>query len=255
MLKAQAIKKSKFELHEIESRLLVLSENPYETKANNLMANLHQLKNDIPKAQIIDVYSGQMIEVVLPENKTWSGYANRLYQKSKNSILEVKELEARKIQTEQNLQKWTDLQPDETQTLQHLRLVEKQLLPRQKAGLEEILPFHLVPFMGFDLLVGKNSGSNDRLLKEFSRPNDLWLHARDLAGSHVIIRNPSKVKVPEQVVNRAAELAAYYSKGKSHNNCPVMITERKFVRKFKGALVGQVKVEREKTIFAQPKGI
>jgi len=254
-LLAQALKRAENELKELTSRLETLSENPYETKANNLMANLHLLKNDEPLSRIANVYTGEQMEVKLPPNKTWIVYANHLYQKAKNTVLEAKVLENRKLQAEERLLFLLAQEPNEQVSIQQLRLLEKQLLPKQKAGLEEIMPYHLIAFAGFDILVGKNSNANDRLLKEFSKPNDLWLHARELAGSHVIIKNPGKAKVPQEVLNRAAELAAYYSKGKNLSNCPVIVTERKYVRKFKGALAGQVKVEREKTLFAQPKAI
>lgn len=251
----QARNRTEKELFEIALRLETLEQNPYEKLANNLMANLHQLQNDKNRATILDVYANQAIEVKLPEGKTWTSYANQLYQKAKNSAQEVQVLKHRQKQLEEK-QKWLlQLEPNDDWSLARMRETEQQLLPPQKSKLAASLPFHEIEMAGFTMLIGKNSAANDLLLKNYSKPNDLWLHARDLAGSHVIIKNPAKAKVPQVVITRAAELAAWFSKGKNLSNCPVMVTERKFVRKFKGALQGQVKVEREKTIFAQPKNI
>jgi predicted ribosome quality control (RQC) complex YloA/Tae2 family protein len=251
----QARNRTEKELFEIALRLETLEQNPYEKLANNLMANLHQLQNDINRATILDVYANQAIEVKLPEGKTWTSYANQMYQKAKNAAQEVQVLKLRQKHLEEK-QKWLlHLEPNQDWSLARMRETEQQLLPPQKSKLATVLPFHEIEMAGFTILIGKNSAANDLLLKNYAKPNDLWLHARDLAGSHVIIKNPAKSKVPQQVIARAAELAAWFSKGKNLSNCPVMVTERKFVRKFNGALKGQVKVEREKTIFAQPKNI
>ncbi|HEX2900145.1 MAG TPA: NFACT RNA binding domain-containing protein, partial [Bacteroidia bacterium] len=100
--------------------------------------------------------------------------------------------------------------------------------------------------------VGKNAKQNDSLTFGHSRKDDLWLHARDTPGSHVIIRNPTAGPIPNPVLEFAASLAAKHSKRKHENLVPVQYTERKYVRKVKNGAAGAVLVEREKVIMIEP---
>ena len=100
---------------------------------------------------------------------------------------------------------------------------------------------------GFTILVGKSSTDNEKVTFRAAGPNDLWLHARDYAGSHVVIIT-EKRQVPDRVLYAAAALAARGSRGKNDTAPEVMVTERKWVRKLKGGKPGQVTVERFRTI-------
>ena len=81
----------------------------------------------------------------------------------------------------------------------------------------------------------------------------MWLHAKDVAGSHVIIKHQSGKNFPKDVIERAAELAAYNSKRRTESLCPVSYTPKKFVRKRKGDAPGLVVVEREQVIMVVPR--
>jgi predicted ribosome quality control (RQC) complex YloA/Tae2 family protein len=105
--------------------------------------------------------------------------------------------------------------------------------------------------MDFEIRVGKNAKANDELLR-ISHKDDLWLHARDVPGSHVLVKTKKGKNTPQPVIQRAAELAAHYSRASGEKLVPVMLTERKYVRKIKGSAAGLVKVEREKTILVEP---
>ncbi|MCU0402565.1 MAG: NFACT RNA binding domain-containing protein, partial [Algoriphagus sp.] len=109
-------------------------------------------------------------------------------------------------------------------------------------------------FEGFTIWVGKSAKDNDEMLRGFARKEDIWLHARQAAGSHVLIKMRGITVVPQGVLERAAELAAFYSKLKSDTLAPVMYTEAKYVRKVKGSAPGSVMVDREKVILVAPKG-
>jgi predicted ribosome quality control (RQC) complex YloA/Tae2 family protein len=80
----------------------------------------------------------------------------------------------------------------------------------------------------------------------------LWLHARDVSGSHVIIRNPQNQTVPKHVIEQAASIAAYYSKRQTETLCPVIVTPKKYVRKTRDLLPGQVIVDREEVVIVRP---
>jgi len=100
---------------------------------------------------------------------------------------------------------------------------------------------------GFTILVGKSSTDNERVTFKAAGPNDLWLHARDFPGSHVVILTEKKL-VPDKVLYTAATLAAEGSGAKNDTAPEIMVTERKWVRKLKGGKPGLVTVERFRTI-------
>ena len=110
-------------------------------------------------------------------------------------------------------------------------------------------------FHGFKIWIGKNAQHNDTLTLKHTFKDDLWLHAKDVAGSHVVIKYQSGKPFPKEVIERAAQLAAYHSKRKTDTLCPVAYTSKKFVRKRKGDPAGAVVVEREDVILVEPTGI
>ena len=110
------------------------------------------------------------------------------------------------------------------------------------------LPFKQFETDGWVIWVGKNAKNNDLLTLKYAKKFDIWLHARDVSGSHVIIRNPNQRTVPKHVVEKAAELAAHFSKRATESLCPVIVTTKKFVRKTKDLLPGQVIVDREEEV-------
>ena len=123
-----------------------------------------------------------------------------------------------------------------------------------KSDTREHLPFRIFTVDGgFEVWAGKSSKNNDELTMKFAKPNDLWFHARGAAGSHVVLKvNTGKGEPSKKAREQAASIAAYYSKMKNAKQVPVAMTEKKFVRKPKGAAPGSVAVERDKVIFAEP---
>ncbi len=104
---------------------------------------------------------------------------------------------------------------------------------------------------GYTIRVGKNARQNDELLRE-ANPDDLWLHARGIPGSHVVVSRQNKADVPDEVIAAAARLAARHSKARHEKHVPVSITEVKHVRKPKGAPDGLVIVRQEDTLVVDP---
>ncbi len=105
---------------------------------------------------------------------------------------------------------------------------------------------------GYRVLVGRSSKQNDALIRAAAR-EDYWLHARDRAGAHVIIKNPQQREIPPAVLEQAAQLAAYYSKGRDAKKVPVGYTRVKYLRK--GARPGLVMVSQEEgTLLVTPQG-
>ncbi|MDR1066243.1 MAG: NFACT family protein [Clostridiales bacterium] len=104
---------------------------------------------------------------------------------------------------------------------------------------------------GFDIYVGKNNRQNDELTMRFAAKNDLWFHTKDIPGSHVIVRSGG-ADVPEATLLRAAELAAWFSKGRAGSGVPVDYTARMNVKKPNGAKPGMVIYDNYRTIYITP---
>jgi predicted ribosome quality control (RQC) complex YloA/Tae2 family protein len=136
--------------------------------------------------------------------------------------------------------------------LKSLRAIRLTVKPDHDKDEIPSVPYHEFEFRGYRILVGKNAQGNDELTSRYSYKEDLWLHAKDVSGSHVLIKHQSGKKIPKDVIEYAASLAAYNSKRKTESLCPVIVTPRKFVRKRKGDPPGAVIVEREDVIMVEP---
>lgn len=102
-------------------------------------------------------------------------------------------------------------------------------------------------------VVGRSNQENDEITFKVAAPTDLWFHAHNVPGSHVILRSRGgKGQPPKAIVERTASIAAHYSKARHSGLVPVIYTQRKFVRKFRGANPGQVTCEREKMLMVPP---
>ncbi len=112
-------------------------------------------------------------------------------------------------------------------------------------------PLSFVSTDGFQLFVGKNNKQNDFLTTKMARAEDIWLHAKDTPGAHVLIRLEGKA-VPPATLMQAAGLAALFSKAGKSKSVPVDYTLKKYVHKPKGARPGMVIYEHHKTIMAAP---
>lgn len=103
------------------------------------------------------------------------------------------------------------------------------------------------------LYVGKSAANNDELTMKFAKQNDWWFHARGVSGSHAILRGGSGTeRPPKPVLEQAAAIAAWYSHARNASYTPVVYTQRKWVRKPKGANVGAVTLERETVVMVRP---
>jgi len=230
---------------------------PFSQLADVIMANLHQFKEGVLQLELENFYTGTAIKVNLKPNQKPQGLAESLYRKSKNRQLELDQLEktiqAKRIleaELKEKIQALSEV--SDFRGLKNFQKTHKEDIKDKKEA--ESLPYKIFEFEGFTIWVGKSAKDNDEMLRGFARKEDIWLHARQAAGSHVLIRMRGMTLVPQVVLERAAELAAFYSKLKSDTLAPVMYTETKYVRKVKGSAPGSVMVDREKVILVAPRG-
>lgn len=124
--------------------------------------------------------------------------------------------------------------------------MKKNTNRRQQRSLPQSKPYRYVSADGIEIWVGKNAVQNDRLTLD-SPADCMWLHAKDMPGSHVIIRQEGEI--PQETLRQGAMLAAWYSKGQRSSLVPIDYTRRKYVKKPSGAAPGKVIYTHQKTAY------
>lgn len=112
-------------------------------------------------------------------------------------------------------------------------------------------PNEFISSDGFKILVGKNNKQNDHLTLKVADNNDIWLHTKNIPGSHVIIKTDGR-SVTDETIYEAAMLAAFFSKSKLSSQVPVDYTKKKNIKKPNGAKPGMVIYETNSTIYVTP---
>lgn len=118
-------------------------------------------------------------------------------------------------------------------------------------GREPAAPMAWSSSDGFPIFAGRNNRQNEHLTLRVAHDHDLWFHAKDIPGAHVLVRTGGR-PVPERTLYEAAQIAALHSKARSSANVPVDYTQRRHVRKPKGSRPGMVIYERQKTLYVTP---
>ncbi len=228
----------------------------YSQWADLIMANLNSIRQGNELIALENLYDEQRpVTIKLKKELNPQKNAEVFYRKGKNQAIEIRTLKESIEKKEKEIDKLTELQAsllsatDLTELKQLASSVVSQIPDKQKAL---ALPYHEAEFKGFRILIGKNAGANDTLTLKHSYKEDLWLHAKDVPGSHVVVKYQSGKPFPKDVIEHAAGLAAWYSKRKNELLCPVAYTTKKYVRKRKGDPAGMVVVEREEVILVEP---
>jgi predicted ribosome quality control (RQC) complex YloA/Tae2 family protein len=254
----EQLKKTVSYLKKTKEKLDELTASPPPSQlADVIMANLDRFTETKEEVELENFYTGEFVLVKLKPNQKPQELAGTLYKKSKNRQMELDQM--RKILlAKKNSEKELEIKLralGEIQDFRGLKIFQKNHKEDLRDKNEEgSLPFKVFEFEGFTIWVGKSAKDNDKMLRDFVHKDDIWLHARQAAGSHVVIRLKGMPVLPQQVLERAAGLAAFYSKLKSDTLAPVIYTESKYVRKVKGSAPGSVIVDKEKVILIPPKG-
>ncbi|MDD3570951.1 MAG: NFACT family protein, partial [Lachnospiraceae bacterium] len=217
--------------------------------------------------KLINYYKEDMpeIEIALDPTKTPSENAQKYYNKYNKAKRTLAALEIQKQQNDEELEylegvlNAIDASTDEAD-LNDIRneLIEQGFIKRKRGDKKnnkqqkKSKPLHYVSSDGFDIYVGKSNIQNDELTIHFAKSNDIWMHTKNIPGSHVIITTNDAQNVPEQTIIEAANLAAFNSKGKNGSNIPVDYCPRKNVKKPGGSKPGFVIYENNKTVYITP---
>ncbi len=220
-----------------------------------LMANLHQIPERTDRVELFDFYRNVNIFIKLKPDLSPQKNAENYYRKSKNERIEVEKMTEniglREAEVMEMKKQFAEIEAAET--LKDLRKYFKaNLLTTNTIALTVEQLFKKIEFENFVILIGKNAKNNDLLIKQYAHKEDLWLHARDVSGSHVLVKYKSGKTFPSSVIERAAQLAAWNSKRRNDSLCPVIVVPRKFVRKPKNAADGAVVLDKEEVIMVVP---
>ncbi len=202
-----------------------------------------------------------MLRIPLDPSKTPSENAQTYfarYQKAKRAAEKIPELLAsvdRDLAWLDQLENDTRL-ADNTPQLEEIKeaLLASGLVAtaqRKRPRAPRSHPIRIHTDEGFDVIIGRNALQNEKVTWAMARPEDIWLHAQDVPGSHVIIRTEGR-EAPEKLLLQAASWAAWHSQARHDTKVSVMVTQRKHLRKLKGGRPGQVRVRTYRTLTVTP---
>lgn len=234
----------------------------YQLYGELLTANLHLVKKGMEQIEVVNYYDehAKTVNISLDPRKSPSANAQAYfskYQKAKNAIGIVQEQidkAAVEIQYfERLMQQMESASPKDIEEIRTELAEEGYIKLRQKRGTKNKAQKLTVEAYsssdGTEILVGKNNKQNDYLTNKLAARDEIWLHTKDIPGSHVVIRskNPS-----EETLLEAANLAAYFSKAKDSSSVPVDYTKVRNVKKPNGAKPGFVIYEQQQTVYVTP---
>ncbi len=225
-------------------------------------ANIYRLEKGMNKCVAEDFYTGEEREISLDVRLTPQQNAQKYYSEYKkldNAEKKLKELIAGGEKELSYLDSVIDCAM-RAETDGELSEIKRELseqgyikTPRGEKSRGQKLsePIKYLSSDGYEILVGRNNRQNDLLTFKTARAADIWLHVKDIPGSHVIVRNSSG-EVPESTIFEAANIAAYHSKGRTSSGVPVDYTAVKFVKKPAGAKPGMVIFTNNRTVYVTP---
>jgi predicted ribosome quality control (RQC) complex YloA/Tae2 family protein len=148
-------------------------------------------------------------------------------------------------------QSWPEID-DVIQAVQQQGFAVHEKQVRRIGGAGRSGPMKLTDKDGYVIYVGRNSRQNEQVAFRIANSDDIWLHARDVPGSHVVIRNDGR-RISDDLIEKAASVAAYYSSKQRDAKADVDVTRCKYVKAIKGAGPGMVTYRNEYTITVRPR--
>ena len=206
-----------------------------------------------PKAksmEALNYYTNEMITIPLDPELTPQENAKKYfdkYNKLKRTYEALTELTAQvkeEIEHLESISTALDIALQEEDLVQIKEELTESGYIRRKGGTKKekvtSKPFHYISSDGFHMYVGKNNYQNDELTFKFATGNDWWFHAKNMPGSHVIVKCEGADELPDRTFEEAGRLAAYYSNGREQDKVEIDYIQKKHVKKPAGAKPGFV---------------
>nr|WP_314113678.1 NFACT family protein [uncultured Leptotrichia sp.] len=222
----------------------------YKNIGDILAANMHQIKYGMKKITVFDFYNNEEITInldpLLSPNDNLNFYYNK-YNKGKRTILA---LDSRFLDIQNEIRYFEEIKMfiEKENDFIGIEEIENELnltnnghksknkIKLNKPKKRDLLSFD---YKGFQIFVGRNNKENEEISFSKGQPNDIWLHIKDIPGSHVLILRNNQ-ELPNDVLLHAANLACEHSKAKKGDKVTVDYCERKFVKKIKNSKPGNV---------------
>ncbi|MFF5993255.1 NFACT RNA binding domain-containing protein [Lysinibacillus sp. KU-BSD001] len=224
-----------------------------------LMANLYQFEKGVEHVTVDNYYTGEKVTITVSPRKTPIENAQSYYtkyNKAKNALIMIEE---QKQKTEDDISYFDMLAQQVQQAapadIEEIReeLAEQGYLrlraSKKKKKPTKPAPEKFISSTGIAISVGKNNKQNDYLTFKLAKKTDIWLHTKDIPGSHVVIHCDTP---DETTLHEAAMLSAYFSKARESSSVPVDYTEIRQVKKPNGSKPGFVIYFEQKTLFVTP---
>lgn len=236
----------------------------YRQAGDLILAHLKELRTGMERADLVG-YDGRTMEVLLDPKRSPAGNAELYFKKYKKARIGRDIIAERLRWTAEEASNLKSLLTDieaardvdalmsiRSELVAKGRLEKKPVLHKRTREGTASTAIRKIMFNGWEILVGKSAAGNDQLTMKIARPDDLWLHAEGMPGSHVIVRNPNAGIIPPDVLVKAAALAAFHSKGRNAGKVPVTYTRAGQVKKPKGAKPGLVTLQERKSLIVRP---
>lgn len=233
----------------------------YRIKGEILTAYLHEFEKGQKEVTLPNFYNNEEpLKITLDVRKNPSQNAQKYfakYQKLRNAVAfvgeqidltlnEIDYLES--VSTQLSLATPKDVADIKEELIQEGYLKKKKT-KKKAMKTQQGKPDHYLSSDGTSILVGKNNLQNDQLTLKTARKTDIWLHTKNIPGSHVIIQSSDP---SEETILEAANIAAYFSKSQLSSSVPVDLVPVKFIRKPNGAKPGYVIYEGQRTVSVTP---
>ena len=230
----------------------------YKHIADTLMANIYSFCETNNKVKLKNVYTNEEMIIEIDRTKSLNDNAQnyyKLYNKAKKAKENNENLHVKYIQKEKYLQsiKSAIKLAIDIETLQEIEeeISEMILLNNNKKRQKrkEKIVVEKQEDANSQIFIGKNNKQNDYIVSKIASPEDFWFHVRGDFGSHVLVKLKNKKEdIPEEILLKAAKLAAKYSERKNDAKINVIYTKRKYLKKPPGANLGYVTYKNEKEL-------
>lgn len=240
----------------------------YRLYGELLTANIHAVRPGARKATVTNYYDGSLIDIPLDEKIGPSANAQRYFKKYSKARTAIHEKQAQLEDNDRDIAylesviqaiETADTVPlleairSELESTGYVRRRAKASQRKRKAPKPE--PFRYTLSDGTEVLVGRNNTENDYLTMKTASKTDVWMHTKDIPGSHVIVKltdGRSLADLPAEIIYEAAAIAAYHSKASGSSNVPVDYVPVRYVKKPNGAKPGMVIFTHNQTVYVHP---
>ena len=234
----------------------------YRLYGELLTASLHTVQEGRNSAEVLNYYTGEMMTIPLDSRFSAAKNAQRYFKKYSKSKTAVVEKKIQLDETEKeiayldsvltfidNAQKAEDLDDIRTELVENGFLRRRNTKDKPRKAKND--PIEYTATSGKKILVGRNNKENDILTFKTASSKDIWLHTKDIPGSHVILFTQGE-EPSEKDIFEAAGVAALHSKAKLSGNVPVDYVKVKYVKKPNGAKPGYVIFTNNNTVYVNP---